>query len=116
MVATPMHKLCMHINDVYYGKSEMLSYVHVKPTSMLTRLFIFTIGHYPSFRECFGYMWMEIRYNFTNTKRFRHPIMVCTFWHENLRRCSTIELFPSSGSHKIHDHFQANLSGQRSYL
>ena len=26
--------------------------------------------------------------------------MVCTFWPENWWRCSTVELFPSSGSHK----------------
>ena len=28
------------------------------------------------------------------------PIVVCLFWRENLWRCSIIELFPSSGSHK----------------
>ena len=26
--------------------------------------------------------------------------MLCKFWHENLWGCSTIELFPPSGSHK----------------
>ena len=31
--------------------------------------------------------------------------MVCTFWHKNLWRCSTIELFPSSESHKPSAHF-----------
>ena len=90
--------------------------VHVKPTSMLTWLFNLTIGHCQNFKECFGYMWMEIQYNFIGTKQFGQPIMLCTFWHENLRRWSAIDLFPSSRSHKIPAHFRANLSGQRSYL
>jgi hypothetical protein len=27
-------------------------------------------------------------------------VVLCKFWHENLWGCSTIEFFPSSGSHK----------------
>ena len=42
--------------------------------------------------------------------------MLCTFWNENFWRCSSIELFPSSGSQKHFLIFHVNLIGRRSFL
>jgi hypothetical protein len=36
--------------------------------------------------------------------------MVCIFWHENLWRCSIIELFSSSGLHKYYAHFPSEFN------
>ena len=38
-------------------------------------------------------------------------VVVCTFWHENLRRCSTLELFSPSGSHMHSTHIPCELFG-----
>ena len=40
------------------------------------------------------------------------PIVICTFWHENLWTCSFIELFPSRGLLK----FEVNLIVQRPFF
>ena len=95
----------MNIKDVDFGKSELFFDGHVKMVFVLTSIVLFNVWTLFNFK---GIVCIYVARNmgqFASSKfKLASLLWVCTFSHEKSWRCSTIELFPSSGTHKHSGH------------
>ena len=111
------YNLCMNIKDVDFGKSELFFDGHVKMVFVLTSIVLFNVWTLFNFK---GIVCIYVARNmgqFASSKfKLASLLWVCTFSHEKFWRCSTIEFFPSSGTHKHSGHLPSEFDWSKVFF